>query len=543
MFYVIILIMGDSMNNEKEIKKSNLKVRIYIVVFVSILLLALTSYGYFYVSKNQSDRNRLTGGCFNTSFTDGDSISVENAIPMTEKEGQQTSPYHFTLTNSCDARVKYYVILNVKDNSFSPSFINVSVGGGYSQRLDTMPTNTMDGTIDTGYTSSYIIKTGLLNRTSVTENIRLWVNENVTPEDLTNESNSGFTAKIKVVSTSAPEGILGTTKIMNLVSGEPINTTDVITKAAPSGANCTNTLAYDGTTDNNLRYVGADPCNYVTFNNEKAGWRIVGIMNNVDDGTGKQETRIKLIRATSLGSYSWDTSDSSINSGYGISDWTQADLKNELNGDYLDTSLQANTNWYNGSSNAQTGVYDYTKGLTSVAQAQIGNAKWYLGGHNTEAERIPSIMYTLERGTKVWGSTSGQTCNDGACPRATEWTGKVALIYPSDYGYATAGGTTTNRSACIGTLSTYSSSSGETWQNSGYSDCKNNDWLEPSSGYYWLLSPYSNSASSAFYVRSTGYVSYASTRDNLSVRPAVYLESSVTISGGNGTPEKPYELR
>ena len=521
------------MNNEKELRNSNLKVRIYIVVFVSILLLALTSYGYFYVTKNQSDRNRLTGGCFNTSFTDGDSISVENAIPMTEKEGQQTSPYHFTLTNSCDARVKYTVILNVKNNSFSPKLLNVSLNGGNSQRLDMMPINTKEGTIDTGYTQSYILKTGLLGRTSVTENIRLWVNENITTEDLNNESNSGFTAKIKVISTSAPEGILGTNKIMKLVEGEPTNTTNVITKTAQEGATCTNTLAYDGTTDNNLRYVGADPCNYVTFNNEKAGWRIVGIMNNVDDGTGNQETRIKLVRATSLGNYSWDTSDSSVNGGYGVNDWTQADLKNELNGDYLNTSLNANTNWYNGSNNTQTATFDYTKRLSASAQDLIDNAKWYLGGFETQEDRITTTMYTKERGTTTW--TTSHTCNDGACPRATEWTGKVALIYPSDYGYATAGGTTTTRSDCIRTVTTYS------WNNSGYSDCKNNDWLKPSSGYNWLLSPTSNYAGNAFYVLNSGYVNNG-TRTHSAVLPAVYLGSGVTISGGNGSPEKPYTL-
>ena len=122
---------------------------------------------------------------------------------------------------------------------------------------------------------------------------------------------------------------------------------------------CTNTLAYDGTVDNNLRYVGNNPCNYVTFNNEtpvkkakewrninpdtgrksvnvydtleecnnhntihnncqivetiEEGWRIIGVMNNVDDGTGKKESRIKLIRTTSLGYYSWDTSEQITN--------------------------------------------------------------------------------------------------------------------------------------------------------------------------------------------------------------------------------------
>ena len=330
----------------------------------------------------------------------------------------------------------------------------------------------------------------------------------------------------------------GTDKIMNLVAGEPSNTTDVITKAVPSEANCTNTLAYDGTVDNNLRYVGANPCNYVTFNGETAGWRIVGIMNNVDDGTGVTETRIKLIRGSSLENYSWDTSESTVNSGYGVNDWTQADLKNELNGDYLNTALNANTNWYNGSGNGQTGVFDYTKRLSTGAQELIGDAKWYLGGFESQADRITTTMYTKERGTEVVipGTTcSGTYCNDGIT-RATSWTGKVALIYPSDYGYATSGGTTTTRSDCIGTVTTYS------WDSSSYSDCKNNDWLKPSSGYNWLLSPGSSTARHAFTVYSPGYVTSFNTSDTNAVLPAVYLQSGVTISGGNGTLEKPYVL-
>ena len=62
---------------------------------------------------------------------------------------------------------------------------------------------------------------------------------------------------LKVVS-YASKGV-ATTSIENLSKKDTIN------------------LAYDGTTDNNLRYIGKDPNNYVTFNNEL--WRIIGIFN------------------------------------------------------------------------------------------------------------------------------------------------------------------------------------------------------------------------------------------------------------------------
>ena len=70
------------------------------------------------------------------------------------------------------------------------------------------------------------------------------------------------------------------------------SSTDVYTVPNKTSDTCTYTLAYDGTSDNNLRYVGKNPCNYVKIDNEY--WRIIGLMNNIDDGTGKKETRIKL---------------------------------------------------------------------------------------------------------------------------------------------------------------------------------------------------------------------------------------------------------
>ena len=62
---------------------------------------------------------------------------------------------------------------------------------------------------------------------------------------------------------------------------EPPKATDVILAKGE-----TDELKFDGTADNNLRYIGADPNNYVSFNNEL--WRIIGVFNNIDDGTGKK---------------------------------------------------------------------------------------------------------------------------------------------------------------------------------------------------------------------------------------------------------------
>ena len=58
-------------------------------------------------------------------------------------------------------------------------------------------------------------------------------------------------------------------------------------------------LVDDETEDNNIRYIGATPDNYIWFNDEL--WRIIGVINNVEGENGKTETRIKLVRDESLG--------------------------------------------------------------------------------------------------------------------------------------------------------------------------------------------------------------------------------------------------
>ena len=119
--------------------------------------------------------------------------------------------------------------------------------------------------------------------------------------------------------------------------------------------------------------------------------------------------------------------------------------------------------------------------------------------------------------------------------RPTEWQGKVGLMYPSDYGYATSGGSTSNRTSCLN-KELYN------WQDSSYSDCKNNDWLYNSSISQWILSPNSSYSNFVFGVSETGDVGCVEVFVPNAVRPSVYLISSTSILGGEGTLENPYTI-
>ncbi len=291
----------------------------------------------------------------------------------------------------------------------------------------------------------------------------------------------------------------------------------------------------------NTRYIGADPNNYVSIDGDI--WRIIGTMKDVDDGTGNKSDRAKIIRNESIGEYSWDTSasgDSSLNSGMGVNEWSQADLMKLLNPGYEDEEVGGSLYWnsqlgtcYNSSKNGTTSCNFTSTGIKDKLKTLISDAVWNTGA-STKSSQIASKWYTEERGSENGKiCISGNYCTD-TVERTTTWTGKVGLMYPSDYGYATSGGSTNDRVTCLNTnLSN--------WHN--YSDCKNNDWLFKNS-FQWTLSPgaYYSGASDVFRVRLDGYVQDVDAYFNNAARPVVYLSSNVKISGGEGTSELPYQL-
>ena len=156
----------------------------------------------------------------------------------------------------------------------------------------------------------------------------------------------------------------------------------------------------------------------------------------------------------------------------------------------------------------------------------IGDTLWYLGetsDYTSASNGLTSHFYTYERGTTVYSG------------RDTSWIGKVGLMYPSNYGYATSGGSTTNRNACLN-KELYN------WNYSSYSDCKNNDWLYNSSIYQWTIMPNASYSKTVFNVNTSGYVTSYGAYSSRGVRPVVHLKSNIKIVEGDGSSSNPYQL-
>ncbi len=303
---------------------------------------------------------------------------------------------------------------------------------------------------------------------------------NCTPKTTTTSSNPKLYDKINILFAT------GTPTQVTTAGGESI------TQVTAAG------LMKDS--HNNIRYYGANPNNYVTFNGES--WRIIGIV----DG------KVKLIRSTSIGSYSWDSSAPAVNSGYGYNNWEEADIKTTLNsGPYWN---KTSGTCYNSNNNSTTTCNFSSTGLTNEAKNMIDESTWYLGGAEKYKDLYANNVYNYERGTVVFSGNQ------------TTWTGNVGLMYMSDYMYAT------DLNLCR-----YVSSGTNDY---GDSSCKNNNWLN-SSSLNWTLSTISNQ-SKVMRVHTSGAadISNASAANN--IRPTVYLKPVVEITGGTGTSANPYVL-
>ncbi len=535
------------------------KVLIIMISIVLILSVIGISYAIWTLNLTQTSENDIASTCFNISFTEKDNISLQKSYPLYDKDGKKLTPYEFTITNNCDSSASYAVNLEVlntstltNNNAIKVMFSKKEGNVENELKLDLLSNyETVTKTLNNAK-SAFNLTTGYLDsKESKTYDLRLWLDENVTTETL-NIQNTTFNSKVIVTAKYETEIPYATSVVSNLAAKADTSSTDVYTVPDKTSDSCTYTLAYDGTSDNNLRYVGANPCNYVKIDNEF--WRIIGVMNNIDDGTGKKESRLKLIRNESIGNYSWDTSDSSVNSGWGVNEWSQADLMKLLNPGYESESVGGSLYYNNSSGNCYsysdnaTKACDFTSsGLKPNLKKLIGNTLWNTGsqgtnGWTTASNGLTIHFYSYERSDNTGKiCTSGVFCND-TVTRTSTWQGKVGLMYPSDYGFATSGGSKNNRSSCL-------TKELLNWNDSSYSDCKNNDWFYVSSNFQWTISSRTDTSdtTNVFDVGNGGNVGCniddgLSAANSVLIRPSVYLKSSVAIVNGNGSKESPYEL-
>ena len=298
------------------------------------------------------------------------------------------------------------------------------------------------------------------------------------------------------------------------------------------GQNSETTTSLDG---GNIRYYGAEPNNYIdigdrTSDNQVILWRIIGVF----DG------KVRIVRNNSIGNYAWDTSSLSINDGYGINEWSRADMMKILNPGYINNKdyntageqiIIDNSLWYehkNGTChlglNNGTVSCDFTSiGLSDAAKKNIVGQILYFGGFD-KVEVFANQAYSKERGNdvvKVGETCSGSTCNDSVV-RTLSSSMNVGLLYPSDFGYAVD----FNAENCQGFIS-------------NLVDCQEN-WMKKYKT--WTISPMSKNARYAIYINS-GVLNSYTVRRGMGTLPVLSLADSAIIKRGKGTQTYPYKIK
>ena len=281
----------------------------------------------------------------------------------------------------------------------------------------------------------------------------------------------------------------------------------------------------------NIRYYGASPKNYIYFNCDSYPstncelWRIIGVF----DG------KIKLMRNEIIGSYSWDTSASSVNGGDGVNEWSQADLMKLLNPGHESESVGGSLYYnsksgtcYSGQNNATTSCNFTNTGIKNdTTRNMIAETTYNTGGWNT-SNIYSNVMYEKERETAVGDSSADKIT------RTTTWTGKIAVPYPSDYGYAT------DLSKCSQKLYGYDN-------NTDSYACRSNDWMYQilgTSNNGWFLTPKSGVPYNSWAVTSNSYVMpNINCYNEFGVAPVLYLNPNQNVVGGNGSQNNPYQLK
>ena len=467
-------------------EKKGIKISIILTLIGVVSLVTGITFAIYENTINAGKSQVIKTGIVNFTLTEStNGLVLNNLQELTDYEGMaQETFYEFTIKNTGNTITDYEISLVDKPNS---SYTGTILNEKYI-KVGLLKNNSEEIIVNLKEVNRLIDKVTLDVDKSANYKLRLWLDL----KDITDEAKEALVGQkiflaLKINGIQNMENItIATDKLIALTDNKDNSGLYTITHAKDS------TLQIGTNEDiTEYRYRGASPKNYVTFNNEV--WRIIGVFPT-DDGTGNIENRIKLIKDQSIGNNYWNTTQVASTSTY--NNWTGATLMKYLNGTYYNSLINSNS------------------------IDMVDDAKYYLGGFNAVNATIEN-MYGYER--KISGNNTYYYRTN-----PNSWTGKLGIMYASDYGYASANCET---KVLGGNSST------------DIRVCNATNWLYNIKVNEWLMAQLGSNNGHAFYVVSSGYLSYYNVNSSsMAVRPTLYLKSEVRITEGDGTSSNPYKL-
>lgn len=493
----------------------------YMIIGIFILMITLVggvgTYAWFtWKSTSNTSLTMTIGKMADVTFSSGNDISTNKLAPVYNYTDGEKTTFIINNRDTTNTFLKYKILLDItsiadelKSTNLKYKLLsnNTILAEGSFSTFANGSTNTLyEDTLNTGVTDFVFY---------------LYIDGN--EENNLNMMNKQLNGTLKVTTESSPVNFASyvdtkySTSTKTVVTNNNISYNYVPSLSLINDKQGGTVLDEDG----NIRYYGASPNNYVYFNCSTYPttncelWRIIGTFGD----------KIKIVRNESIGKYSWDNKDKTTGAetNYGKNDWTDARLMKLLNPGY--ESETGGSLYYNAKSgtcyvnqnNATTACNFTSTGIKNdTTKNIIAEVTYNTAGYN-DATLYPNEIYTYERGSTVYSG------------RQTTWTGKIGLMYPSDYGYAS------DLTKCREKINNYNAST-----------CSQNNWIY-NMGSLWLLTHDSARSDRNWSINSSGNASVngngnGGTSNGLLVFPSLFLSSNVKIISGTGSINNPYQL-
>ena len=483
---------------------------ITISIFLVILILFSSTYALLFKTDETDKQSYTTGILSITSEAIGNSVTLNNSLPMTDSDGENSTPYIFRITNTGNLSYKFNVMLlsTTTDNQIGSEYIKLKVNDNTIVKLNSLTNGVILSDI-TLKPEEYIDVT-----------LRVWLDENTPNTEIGKTFNAKITTEGQAVYTvsQAKE----TLTMLGLT--ESTGTPDFSKTSCSSGCGESTVGIYKTKDDigDSYYFRGDVENNYVYFANKY--WRIIRING---DGT---------VRMIYDGTSAHDNGESSIDRQIGES---------AFNGLYRDNAY---VGFMYGTAGSST--YEATHANTNNSTIKTELDTWYTNNikNTTNEKYVVDAIYCNDR--EVSTADSSYTGN-GSGTTTTAYkayerlvTNKIPTLRCAQVNdrftkETTVSGVTGNGALTypIGLIT-----ADEVAYAGGTNTSGNSKYYLYTNGSFWTMSPFGGSRAYEFYVNGSGRLdNLEDVRDTEVVRPVISL-SSEALSSGTGTKTDPFKI-
>ena len=169
------------------------EILLIISIFLVVLILFSSSYALLFKSDQTDKQSYATGVLSITSEATNNSVTLNNALPMSDTDGASSTPYTFKITNTGNLSYKFNVMLlsTTTENQISAEYIKVKVNDNAPVKLNSL-------------TNGVILSNITLKPEAYVEiSLRVWLDESTPNTEIGKSFNAKITTEGQAVYTGS----------------------------------------------------------------------------------------------------------------------------------------------------------------------------------------------------------------------------------------------------------------------------------------------------------------------------------------------------